>query len=617
MSLSPLLDVIARDPGVAAAVAVARGGEPATDVSVAPGGRPALLAALVRDGGPQGAAPAPARHHGHDPGGRGPRSRPAAASSPPTASPTSPRGRRCRTSGSARAATPSASGSRCCAGSRHPDPERRGIRPARRSSSRRCARCSSRSSKGLGELMPGRPPGRRRAPRSSRSSRPSPPRPTPAPTSSSGAASSPCAAASSTSSRPPRSTRVRVEFWGDTVEEIRWFKVADQRSLEVAEHGLWAPPCRELLLTDAVRERAARARRPAARRRRPARQARRGHRRRGHGVPRPGPRRRHGDAARRPAARAPCVVLCDPERVRTRAHDLVATSQEFLDAGWANAAAGNAVPDRPPGASSARRPSGRLAELRAHARERGLPWWDLTPFAADAELADGDSSALESGLGDDPALPRQTPTDAVARPAPAGSHDGWRVVVVTEGHGLAKRVNEVLARARRARAGSTPTDADLGAGPRPPSPPAPSGAGFLAPGSRLAVVTETDLTGHAGPGRRPPRTCAGCRRGAATRSTRSSCSPGDFVVHEQHGVGRFVEMMQRTVAGATREYLVSSTPRPSAASPATGSTCPPTSSTRSPTTSAASSPPSTRWAAPTGTRPRRGPSATSSRSPPS
>src|SRR5690606_12939564 len=50
---------------------------------------------------------------------------------------------------------------------------------------------------------------------------------------------------------------LRVEFWGDQVEEIRWFAVADQRSLEVAD-GLWAPPCRELLLTDAVRERAAR-----------------------------------------------------------------------------------------------------------------------------------------------------------------------------------------------------------------------------------------------------------------------------------------------------------------------------------------------------------------------
>ncbi len=33
-------------------------------------------------------------------------------------------------------------------------------------------------------------------------------------------------------------------------------------------------------------------------------------------------------------------------------------------------------------------------------------------------------------------------------------------------------------------------------------------------------------------------------------------APGDYVVHEQHGVGRYVEMVQRTVAGATREYLV-------------------------------------------------------------
>ena len=31
---------------------------------------------------------------------------------------------------------------------------------------------------------------------------------------------------------------------------------------------------------------------------------------------------------------------------------------------------------------------------------------------------------------------------------------------------------------------------------------------------------------------------------------------GDYVVHEQHGVGRFVEMRQREVAGAVREYLV-------------------------------------------------------------
>jgi transcription-repair coupling factor (superfamily II helicase) len=31
---------------------------------------------------------------------------------------------------------------------------------------------------------------------------------------------------------------------------------------------------------------------------------------------------------------------------------------------------------------------------------------------------------------------------------------------------------------------------------------------------------------------------------------------GDFVVHEQHGIGRYLELVQRTVSGVTREYLV-------------------------------------------------------------
>ncbi|MCW2570300.1 MAG: transcription-repair coupling factor, partial [Frankiales bacterium] len=55
---------------------------------------------------------------------------------------------------------------------------------------------------------------------------------------------------------PTEEHPVRVELFGDTVEEVRYFKVADQRSLEIATHGLWAPPCRELLLTPDVRARA-------------------------------------------------------------------------------------------------------------------------------------------------------------------------------------------------------------------------------------------------------------------------------------------------------------------------------------------------------------------------
>lgn len=48
---------------------------------------------------------------------------------------------------------------------------------------------------------------------------------------------------------------LRIEFFGDEIDEIRSFSVADQRSHEVVDE-VYAPPCREILIDDAVRERA-------------------------------------------------------------------------------------------------------------------------------------------------------------------------------------------------------------------------------------------------------------------------------------------------------------------------------------------------------------------------
>src|SRR3954467_5183162 len=51
---------------------------------------------------------------------------------------------------------------------------------------------------------------------------------------------------------------VRAEFWGDEITEMRMFSVADQRSIpEIDVDTLLAVACRELLLTDDVRARAA------------------------------------------------------------------------------------------------------------------------------------------------------------------------------------------------------------------------------------------------------------------------------------------------------------------------------------------------------------------------
>ena len=100
---------------------------------------------------------------------------------------------------------------------------------------------------------------------------------------------------------PTEEHPVRVEWWGDAVEEVRSFKVADQRSLGKVAHGLWAPPCRELLLTPDVRAQGAAARAGPPRAGRDLHAHRRRHAGRGHGGARARARRRPAAAGRRAA----------------------------------------------------------------------------------------------------------------------------------------------------------------------------------------------------------------------------------------------------------------------------------------------------------------------------
>ena len=142
---------------------------------------------------------------------------------------------------------------------------------------------------------------------------------------------------------------IRVEFWGDEVSELRSFAVADQRSVAPVD-VLHAPGCRELLLTAEVRDRAAALAR--AHENNPA--LRELLERLAEGIP------VEGMESLIPAlvggaeldlltdllpAGAP-VLLADPERIRTRAGDLVRTGQEFLEASWFTAGVGRRRADR-------------------------------------------------------------------------------------------------------------------------------------------------------------------------------------------------------------------------------------------------------------------------------
>ena len=385
--------------------------------------------------------------------------------------------------------------------------------------------------------------------------------------------------------------------------------------------GLWAPPCRELLLTDDVR--AGRASSPPSH---PscaehARQARRGH------------------AVEGMESLAPVLVddmellvdllpagalvlVCDPERVRSRAHDLVATSQEFL-AGVVGGGGRRWARRR---STSAPRPTARSADVRDPRARRGPALVDALAVRARPErrparldgpgLVDIDvdvgASRRRSSAPQRPTA--ATPTRAIddvaglARRRLAGrpGHRGTRPGPAP-GRGARATHDVAGAAGRRAR---RPPDARR----RARGAPAGWSTGFVADGVELAVLTET-TSPASGPSTKDMRRMPS---GGASRSTRSSCSTGDYVVHEQHGVGRYVEMIQRTVAG--RDPRVPGhrvRRRPSAGSRATGCSCRPTSSTRSPGTSAASSPARPARRRRTGPSARAAPARRSGRSPPS
>ncbi len=189
---------------------------------------------------------------------------------------------------------------------------------------------------------------------------------------------------------PTEEHPVRVEFFGDTVEEIRTFKVADQRSTGTAEHGLWAPPCRELLLTPAVR---ARAKELAERHPSVAEMLTKV----ADGITVEGMEAFASVLAERMellidhVPLGGVVLACDPERIRTRAEELVSTSQEFLEASWASAATGGEAPVDLGG--SAFQP---MARVREEAAELGIPWWTLAPFGVAGEAGEAGEDGFDA-----------------------------------------------------------------------------------------------------------------------------------------------------------------------------------------------------------------------------
>ena len=308
---------------------------------------------------------------------------------------------------------------------------------------------------------------------------------------------------------------VRVEFWGDDVDQLRWFTVADQRALEPVDAvDIYAS--RELVLDDETTETA---RKLAARM--PAVADQLGMLADGvvfegaeslvtaiHPAPAWLPEFLPDDAG---------VVLADPVRLESHSDELREQALALAIAGWAEPGSG-ALHDDSVG-------FGEFKQVLACIAGRV---WRLDPFGP----PDLPARPWESFRGDIAAA--ATRVGELAR-------DGLRVVLTTAGHGPAIRLGEVL----RDHGIAAPVVASVGTEPTAITE-SLLREGFTSPELGVALLGEWDLFG--------PRRSRASRRLPSKRTAQATVldlAPGDPIVHAVHGVGVYRGITTRRLRGPT------------------------------------------------------------------
>jgi transcription-repair coupling factor (superfamily II helicase) len=262
------------------------------------------------------------------------------------------------------------------------------------------------------------------------------------------------------------------------------------------------------------------------------------------------------------------VAVISPERVASRAISLAETNREFLSAAWNAATAGAEAPiDLESGdflTLGALRDSVKYSAPGQPASTHA--WWTLSSFQA----APSDDQLLPEHRELDDLLTVRIQADAV--PSFQGSVEGavghvssrlksgWTVAIVAQGAGLVERAGDVLA------------EHELPARMVDEFPAAPEPGiayllkasvdhGFELPELKLTLVSESEFYGRTvGYDSRQVKKLASRRKNVVDPL---QLRPGDHVVHQTHGIGRFVEMTQREVSSGgrnavktRREYLV-------------------------------------------------------------
>ena len=330
---------------------------------------------------------------------------------------------------------------------------------------------------------------------------------------------------------------VRIDFFGDEIDELLFFTVADQRTFEEVAETLVVYPCREILLTDDVKKRAAYLESEFPQVSEMAHKL-------AQGIYVDGMESLLGALSGELVSLIDLlpkdfeVITLDAPRIRSRALDLIMTNKEFLEASWSSAAMGADAPID----LSEQLERGGYFELDTLSGSQG--WSYIDPYSTDADQLGKAQvfGALHSYGGK---------VEEMIADAKKWLADGYLLIFTAAGPGIVERYaklfqeSDLPVRILKNFAPNLARDAIYVLT-------TPIEHGFTCDEYKTVFITEKDISGVQSSNKDQARMPS--RRKKAIDPL--ELKPGDYVVHEQHGVGRYIELVQRTVGKVSREYLV-------------------------------------------------------------
>ena len=334
---------------------------------------------------------------------------------------------------------------------------------------------------------------------------------------------------------------VRIDYFGDEIDEISTFSISDQRSIS-AVSSLVIYPCREIIIDEKIKSKALQLgeRFPQLKE-----------------LTEKISQEIYFEGIESFAAglienynslidylpTTTQIWFIDQPRIISRSADLIETNQEFLEAAWSNLAwseqEGKALP----------------IDLTKELNRGGFYTFDLIKELSKERGQVSKALNLYRGNPDEVELEFLDEVENFGNKfevALAQINDwfkaGYQITFTASGSGTLKRFSELL----------TNADLPFQIGEVAPKTKVISlltsslAHGFISEKYKLILITEKDISGQRSVDKDLARMPS--RRKKAIDPL--SLVAGDYVVHEQHGVGRYLELINRNINGVSREYLV-------------------------------------------------------------